>query len=540
METYHGLGIDNGVCIGQARVVLPKTYQKEDGESAATQSLQGRWAAFEAARARAAEALDALARGSRQSLGSEQAEIFEVQSMMLQDADFRAAVWREMETGGDVEAAIRRAAAQMAAQFEGMSDPYLRERGADVIDVSNYVIEQLRGGAESLLSPDAQPCILCAYDLSPAQTARLDRGRVLGFVTAHGSPTSHTAILARSMGIPAVVGVGEAAIAAMQDGMPVALDAAKGICYLAPDEPTVAVLEQKRQALDRQKHGRERYRGRPTLTADGRRMHLYANAALPEDIDGVLTADAEGIGLFRSEFLYLGREEPPDEDAQYEIYKDILARMQGRRVIVRTLDIGADKQVACLPGQRREENPALGCRAVRHSLLYPALFLTQARALLRASQHGKLSVMFPLITGEQELRGILSLWERARGEVQSATAVELGIMIETPAAALISDRLARMVDFFSIGTNDLTQYTLAMDRQNEALQPFYRPHHPAILSLIRMTVKNAHAAGIWVGICGELGADEELTEEFVRMGIDELSVAPSQILALREKIAGIR
>ena len=453
METYRGQGIGDGVCIGCALVVLPKTYSNEDGATAAWSGEKG-WAAFEAARQRAVEALEKLAKSSRQSLGSEQAEIFEVQSMMLQDADFHTLVRQEIDKGQGVEAALHRAAARMAKQFEGMSDPYLRERAADVMDVSNYVIEQLRGGTDSVVSHLSQPGILCAYDLSPAQTAHLDRERVLGFVTAHGSPTSHTAILARSMGIPAVVGVGEAAISAIVHGMTVAIDAAQGVCYLAPEDATVQQLRQKQGTLENAQHRRERYRGRPTLTANGRQLHLYANAALPTDVEGVLAADAEGIGLFRSEFLYLGREEPPDEQEQYEIYKDILTQMQGRRVIVRTLDIGADKQAACLPGQRKEENPALGCRAVRHSLLHPSLFLTQARALLRAARHGKLAVMFPLISSEQELRGMLSLWERAKSEVQNSMPVELGIMIETPAAALISDRLAT----YNVSENGRTIY----------------------------------------------------------------------------------
>lgn len=539
METYRGLGIGDGVCLGQARVVRGGTYRPAAKEGATPRNAQEGWAAYEAARRRAVAALEQLVQESREALGAEQAAIFEVQAMMLQDEDFSLAVRREIEDGQDVETAIQHAVHKTMRVFEGMDDAYLRERAADVRDVGHLVVEQLYGRAEEMVCAEEEPCILCAMDLSPAQTARLDRNMVLGFITAHGSTISHTAILARSMGIPALLGVGEAALNAMEDGMVVALDATAGECYLSPDEAMVSALRGRQAALSEAKRQREHYRGRPTQTASGRRVHLYANAALPEDVEDVLAADAEGIGLFRSEFLYLGRQTPPDEEEQYKIYKDILTRMQGRRVIVRTLDIGADKQAACLPGERKEDNPALGCRAVRHSLLYPALFLTQARALLRASAHGKLSVMFPLISSTEELRGVLSLWERAKSEVKDAAPIELGIMIETPAAALISDRLAQMVDFFSIGTNDLTQYTLAMDRQNETLQPFYRPHHPAILALIRMTVEHAHTAGIWVGLCGELGADLTMTETLIGMGLDELSIAPSQILALREKIAGI-
>ena len=539
METYRGLGIGDGVCVGQARVVREGTYRQAVKTASTPQNAQERWEIYQAACRRAVAALEQLMGERREELGAEQAAIFEVQAMMLQDEDFSFTVRREIEDGRDVETAIQHAVQKTMRMFEGMSDAYLRERAADVRDVGQLVIEQLYGHTQEAWCAWEEPCILCALDLSPAQTARLDRKKVLGFITAHGSSTSHTAILARSMGIPALLGVGEAALHAMEDGRTVALDAQAGECYLSPDEATLAALRRRQAALSETQRERELYRGRPTLTASGRRVHLYANAALPEDVEDVLAADAEGIGLFRSEFLYLGRQTPPDEEEQYEIYRDILTRMQGRRVIVRTLDIGADKQAACLPGERKEDNPALGCRAVRHSLLYPALFLAQARALLRASVHGKLSVMFPLISSEEELRGMLSLWERAKSEVKDAAPIELGIMIETPAAALISDRLAQMVDFFSIGTNDLTQYTLAMDRQNEMLRPFYRPYHPAILALIRMTVEHAHTAGIWVGLCGELGADLTMTETLIGMGLDELSIAPSQILALREKIAGI-
>jgi phosphotransferase system enzyme I (PtsI) len=334
-----------------------------------------------------------------------------------------------------------------------------------------------------------------------------------------------------------LVGVGVAAIEALQTGDTVVLDAGAGILYQNPDPATLQAADARRGAWEEEQKRLQALRGKPTQTRSGRAVQLYANAAFPADIESVLESDAEGIGLFRSEFLYMGQDAPPDEQTQYEIYREILTRMRGRRVIIRTLDVGADKQARCLPSLPKEENPALGCRAVRYSLKYPALFLTQARALLRASAHGTLSVMFPLISSEEELRGILSLWERAREEVGTAASVPLGIMIETPAAALISDRLATMVDFFSIGSNDLTQYTLAMDRQNEFLQPFYRPHHPAVLSLIRTTVQNAKAAGIWVGICGELGADTSLTEQFLRMGVDELSVAPAHVLALRAHIS---
>ncbi|MBQ7337103.1 MAG: phosphoenolpyruvate--protein phosphotransferase [Clostridia bacterium] len=542
MKVYPGQGVSGGVCVGRAAVWSERTYAEEDSQGQTELTAQAHWERFLKSRDAARDALRTLYIQARENVGEQSAEIFDVQAMMLEDADFCQAVRDAIfaQRLGAV-AAVRRAGEQMAAMLGAMQDEYLRERAADVKDIANRVIRHLTGGGQEdewTLPP--YPCILCAKELTPAQTARLDRKRVLGFITAHGSATSHTAIVARSMNLPALVGVGEEAIHALREGDTVALDAERGRMCIDPDETVLCEMEEQQASARRHRAAQERFRGRETRTASGRQLYLYANAALPEDVEAARQGDAEGIGLFRSEFLYLGREEAPSEEEQYRIYKDILERMEGRRVIIRTLDIGADKQAGCLPQTGKEENPALGCRAVRHSLLHPSLFLTQAKALLRASVHGRLAVMFPLICSEQELRGILALWDRARGEIGGGGEVERGIMIETPAAALISDRLAGMVDFFSIGTNDLTQYTLAMDRQNEMLQPFLQPHHPAILALIRKTVDSAKAAGIWVGICGELGADFELTETFVQMGVDELSVAPSQILALRKRIAEIK
>ncbi len=534
MKEYWGQGVSDGVCVGRAAVWHKITYRTQiDTE----RSPQQAWDAFLAARQMAAKELERLYRETLTTLGEESAAIFEVQGMMIDDEDFAALVRTAIfEQGCDGMTAIERAAERTAATFEAMQDEYLRARAADVRDIAERLLRCLTGAGEDAPVLPPYPCILCADELTPAQTAHLDRSRVLGFVTAHGSDTSHTAILARTLGLPAVVGVGERAIRAIGEGEEIALDAARGWVCLQPDRMTLQSIEMARQSQTAVQMQREKFRGAATRSKSGKSILLYANAALPEDVDAVLGGDAEGIGLFRSEFLYLGRKEPPDEEEQCRVYADILRRMEGRRVIIRTLDVGGDKQAACL-GLEREENPALGCRAVRHSLLYPSIFLTQARALLRAASAGRLAVMFPLISSVSELQEILSLWEQARSEVGVGTPVELGIMIETPAAALISDELATMVDFFSIGTNDLTQYTLAMDRQNERLRPFWQPHHPALLSLIRTTVDNAKRAGIWVGICGELGADLSLTEAFVRMGVDELSVAPSHILALREKIS---
>lgn len=538
MKEFSGQGVSHGVCVGRAAVWKKRTYHSPK-EGKDTQSPQAAWESFLAARQEAARTLEQLYAESCSTLGEENAAIFSVQGMMIEDEDLAAMVQRAIfEDGCDSVTAVKRAATRMAAVLEEMSDDYLRGRAADVRDIAERLIGCLTGEGEDIPVLPPYPCILCAEELTPAQTARLDKTRVLGFVTAHGSDTSHTAILARSLGLPAVVGVGEAAIKEIRAGETLAMDASKGRVCLAPDEKTLQALAQERQEQKLVQARQEKFRGKPTRTKSGHSLLLYANAALPGDIETVLAGDAEGIGLFRSEFLYLGREDAPDEEEQYRVYADVLRRMEGRRVIIRTLDIGGDKQAACLK-MAREENPALGCRAVRHSLLHPSLFLTQARALLRAAKEGRLSVMFPLISSVQELRDVLSLWEKAREAVGTSAEIELGIMIETPAAALISDELAAMVDFFSIGTNDLTQYTLAMDRQNELLRPFWQPHHPALLSLIRTVVENAKRAGIWVGICGELGADSDLTEHFVRMGVDELSVAPSQILALRERIAQI-
>lgn len=542
MRKYAGQGVFGGVCVGTAvvwrtrlrKIDAPRVRQSDDEEEQR----------FFMAQRTVRDELLACHREMRANIAEDDAAVFDIQAMMVEDEEWTALALRGIrEDHWTADAAIAAAAEQLIAKFDEMQDPYLRERAADVRQISERMIAVCRAADGEASDGDCDfslpgtPCIVCADDLSPAQTVRLDRTLVRGFVTARGSATSHTAVLARSLGLPALVGVGDETIAALRDGDQLALDADKGTLYVQPDDSTLAHLEQRERAEAARRAAREQYRGKKTVSASGQKIRLYANAALPGDVADVLASDAEGIGLFRSEFLYLDRKTPPDEEEQYRIYRDILENMQGRRVIVRTLDIGADKQAAALSLSPREENPALGCRAVRHSLLHPTLFLTQARALLRAAQHGNLSVMFPLITDEQELREILALWEVARSELKDAAAVELGIMIETPAAALISDRLAPLVDFFSIGTNDLTQYTLAMDRQNEALRPFYRPHHPAILALIRMTVEHAKAAGIWVGICGELGADRELTETFLRMGVDELSVAPSQILALREQIA---
>ena len=543
MEVFYGKGVSDGCCIGRAAILRAPLLQisshtVSDGEA--------EWLRYLAARAACIRALEEQEQAARRRVGEEHANIFAIHAMMAQDEDFNDAIEHAIkEQHQNAAHAISVTAAQFSEMFSHMESEYMRERATDVRDVAQRILRCLQGEEEDARAalPD-EPYILCADDLTPGETARLDPALVLGFATARGTLTSHTAILARAMGLPALVGLGEDAIAALRDDDTLAIDEAQGALIRNPDPATVTALQQKTTEQQAQKTRLLAFRDRPTRSADGIPVHLFANVGTLNELDDVLACGAEGIGLLRSEFLYLGRTEPPDEQEQLSLYRSALSRMGNRPVIIRTLDTGADKRLPYLPDTGHEENPALGCRAVRYSLTHPELFLTQARALLRAAPYGNLSVMFPLITATEELQHLLALWQQARTQVCAQTGapaadVPLGIMIETPAAALISDTLAPMVDFFSIGTNDLTQYTLAMDRQNGALLPFFQPHHPAVLSLIRTTVENAKRAGIWVGICGELGADLSVTEQLLQLGVDELSVSPGALLALREHISHI-
>ncbi|MBR5798115.1 MAG: phosphoenolpyruvate--protein phosphotransferase [Clostridia bacterium] len=546
MLTLQGKGVSGGVAIGRVRLLHKQEITVTQDEIADTEA---EWRRYETARDRTVSELEKLYEWSCEEIGQENARIFSVHAMIAQDEDFNQAV-REGIVGrhNNAEYAVTQAARQFAAVFADMEDAYMRERASDVEDIARRMLGHLaaKSGQTEAEKPPARAGegdIICAVDLTPGETVQLDRRRVSAFVTAQGSANSHTAILSRTMDLPAVVGIGKG-FEAIYDGAVVAVDADNGRVYVDPDAATLHTL---RLRIEQNAHARtllQQYRGRESRTPDGQRIEICANIGGVEDMDDVIRNDADGVGLFRSEFLYLGREDFPTEEEQFEAYRYVLERMPGKRVVVRTLDIGADKQAAYF-GLAPEENSALGLRAVRISLTYPEVFLTQARALLRASYYGRLAVMFPLVTSTEEVKRLKALWERAAADLRErgvpcAEQIEIGIMIETPAAAIISDRLAPLVDFFSIGSNDLIQYTLAMDRQNAALEEFCDTHHEAVLRLIRHTVQNARRAGIWVGVCGELGADLDLTEEFLRMGIDELSVAPAAVLPLRRRVCTAR
>ena len=541
MLILQGKGVSGGVAIGRVRLVRPAAV---DVARTAVDDIAAEWARYEAARGQTIEELERLYEWSQDRVGRKDAQIFSVHAMIAEDADFNEAVWQEIHNHSNAEYAVLQAAEAFSASFAAMDDPYMKERAGDVKDVASRILRHLKPEEENNeASPAIQGSILCAEDLTPSETVQLDRREVLAFVTAKGSGNSHTAILSRTMGIPAVVGIGDE-LSGICEGALIAVDADRGHVVIDPDEATLSELKARAEQDNHTRALLRKYRKRESRTLDGHRVEICANIGGLDDVQEALDSGCDGIGLFRSEFLYLGREDAPDEEEQFEVYRHILQKMGDRRVVVRTLDIGADKQISYL-GLPAEENPALGLRAVRISLTTPELFLTQARALLRASPYGHLAVMFPFITSEHELVRLLSLWQQAQEELKERALpfsdhVEMGIMIETPAAALISEKLAHMVDFFSIGSNDLTQYTLALDRQNAALEPFFDSHHEAVWRLIRHTVESAHRAGIWVGICGELGSDTTLTEEFIRMGIHEFSVAPPMILPLRKHVCTVR
>lgn len=535
MNVLHG----EGVCAGVAGGKLYVLHRQTETPKRQISDPEGEIARFDAARERAIAQLAALEEETQERLGQEQALLFQIHQMMLEDLDYRESV-TGIISGQlmNAEYAVDQTAAQFSQIFAQMDDAYMQQRASDVLDVSRRLISVLMGREEAGWAGD-EPVILAADDLVPSETARLDRQRVLAFVTAQGTGSSHTAIFARTMGIPAVVGLGDALLPDY-DGREVYVDGAAGEVYIDPDPETKAQLISRREALLRLRQHAEQYRGVPATTPEGKRIQLCANIGSPKDLEAVEQGDGDGIGLFRSEFLYLGRDDYPSEEDQYRAYRQVAQAMAGRMVVVRTLDIGADKQASyfALP---QEENPAVGMRAIRICLTRPQIFRTQLRALYRASVHGNLAIMFPMITSLEEVRQVKEICRQVRQELQEAgvpfrAETPLGIMIETPAAALISDRLAPEVDFFSIGTNDLTQYTLAVDRQNGSIGAFCNPHHEAVLRLIRYTVEQAHQAGIWVGICGELAADPSLTQTFVEMGIDELSMSPGKILETKARI----
>lgn len=468
------------------------------------------------------------------------AQIFEIHMLMIDDDDYNDSIVSIIENQSvNAEYAVAVTADNFAQMFAEMGDDYMQARSADVKDISNRIINCLSDDKDESVTSD-EKVIICADDLAPSETVLLDKDKVLAFVTAYGSANSHTAILARNMNIPAIIGVGEKLLKSLKNGDFAVVDGYTGEIFINPDENTRTRLEKKRDEDEEKKRLLLELKGKENITVDGTRVNIYANIGSVDNIGSVLANDAGGIGLFRSEFLYLESTDYPTEEQQFMAYRKVLESMSGKKVIIRTLDIGADKQVDYF-NLDKEENPALGYRAIRICLTRPEIFKTQLRAMYRASAYGTLGIMFPMITSVSELEKILSICQEVRQELRGegvaiSDKVELGIMIETPAAAVISDRLAPMVDFFSVGTNDLTQYTLACDRQNAAIEQFVDTHHEAVLRLIEMSAKNAHRYGAWIGICGELAADTSLTEEFLRMGIDELSVSPAFVLKVREAV----
>ena len=536
MITIQGKGVSTGVAVGplyfyQRASAELRRYEVADREA--------EWQRFKAAQAKAIDQLGVLAEKARAEAGDDAAMLFETHQMMCEDLDYEEAIEGFIkETGINAEAAVTDAGAMQAEAFAAMEDDYFKARAADVKDISGRIVGILSGVVQGGIDSDV-PVILASDDLAPSETVQLDKSKILGFVTSGGSGSSHTAILARTMGIPAIIGVGDQLREeyALRE---VIVDGGTGTVVVDADEDTRARLMKKRADILKRQELLNELKGKPNVTKDGQEMRVYCNIGNTEDVHAVLENDGGGIGLFRSEFLYLNCDDYPTEDYQFEAYKKVLSDMGGKEVVIRTLDIGADKMIGYfnLP---HEENPALGNRALRICLNRPEIFKTQLRALYRASAFGRLSIMFPMVASVWEVREAKKMCEQVKKELTQegipfSDEVDVGIMIETPAAAMLSDRLAKEVDFFSIGTNDLTQYTLACDRQNNDLGRFFNAHHPAVLRLIKMACDNAHKAGIWCGICGELGADLELTELFLAIGLDELSVSPRSVLPLRQKV----
>ena len=536
MITLNGKGVFGGIAIGKlafykrnSRQV--KRWHVENSDSEVTR--------FTTAKEKAVIQLSDLYEKAIKNVGEENALIFEIHQMMLEDLDYLESIVHIIKNQQvNAEYAVATTADNFAAMFSAMDDAYMQGRAADVKDVSERILNILSGAGNATFTTD-EPAIIAADDLVPSETVQLDKEKVLGFATMYGSSNSHTAILARTMNIPAIIGLGEEPLEEY-DGAYAVIDGFDGKIYIDPDEETLAFMREK-QAKDREKKLLlQELKGKENVTLSGQKINIYANIGNASDVGSVLQNDAGGIGLFRSEFLYLENDTFPTEDQQFQVYKTVAENMAGKRVIIRTLDIGADKQAAYfnLP---QEENPALGYRAIRICLTQTDIFKTQLRALLRASAYGQIAIMFPMITSVWEVRRIKEILEEVKAELKADgiphnDKLEIGIMIETPAAVMVSRELAKEVDFFSVGTNDLTQYTLAIDRQNPKLDDFYDPHHPALLAMIQMAADSIHAEGKWIGICGELGADLEMTETFLKMGIDELSVSPSMILSVRKKV----
>ena len=536
MITIQGKSVFGGVSIGKLMFYKrnEKVIKREHISDA-----DAEWKRFEAAKGQAVDQLKELYEKALEDVGEANAMIFEIHQMMLEDLDYLESIEniiRSQEV--NAEYAVATTADNFAQMFASMDDAYMQGRAADVKDVSERVLDILCGVSAGVKEM-TEPCIIAADDLAPSETVQLDKSKGLGFATMYGSANSHTAILARTMNIPAVIGLGET-LSSQYDGKMAVIDGFTGILYVDPDEETLARMQEKRAKDLEQKELLNQLKGKENVTRSGQKINVYANIGNVSDLGAVLKNDAGGIGLFRSEFLYLENSTFPTEEQQFAVYKQVAESMAGKKVIIRTLDIGADKQVDYF-NLDKEENPALGYRAIRICLTRPEIFKTQLRALYRAAVYGNLSIMFPMIISVSEVKKIKEIIAQVQAELKAEGIpykedVELGVMIETPAAVMISRELAKEVDFFSVGTNDLTQYTLAIDRQNQKLDTFYDPHHPAVLAMIKMAADNAHAEGKWIGICGELGADLELTEEFLKMGLDELSVSPALVLPLRKRI----
>lgn len=540
MKKFTGKGVYGAIAMGKISV-----FQKQDTliQRTSVKDTEAEKARVEAAKAAAAEQLQAIYEKALKEVGETNAQIFEIHMMMLEDDDYNESIQNIIDTQKvNAEYAVSITADNFAEMFSAMDDAYMQARAADVRDISDRIIANLTGNV-AVQEDSGEKHIICADDLAPSETVSLDKDKVLAFVTAHGSSNSHTAILARNMNIPAVIGVGSDFLKEVQDGTEAIVDGFTGEIFVEPDEETRRRLLEKQKADEEKKRLLLELKGKENVTRDGTKVNIYANIGSVDNIGAVLLNDAGGIGLFRSEFLYLENNDYPNEEQQFLAYKRVLESMAGKKVIIRTLDIGADKQVDYFH-LKKEDNPAMGYRAIRICLTRPEIFKTQLRALYRASIYGNLGVMFPMITSVSELEKILAICEEVKAELREqgvtySDTMELGIMIETPAAAIISDRLAPMVDFFSVGTNDLTQYTLACDRQNPDIEPFIDTHHEAILRLIEMSARNAHANGAWIGICGELAADTTLTETFLRMVIDELSVSPAFVLKVRDAVRNV-
>lgn len=533
MQSFQGKSVYKGIVMGPVVVLKKNDYQVKRSR---IEDADAETSRVQEAVKRSQEQLQKLYDKALKEVGEASAAIFEVHQMMLEDEDYLEAIQNMIQTEMvNAEYAVAVTGDNFSQMFASMDDDYMKARAADIKDISERLVRNLSGQEDADLS-DIDPSVIVADDLSPSETVQMDKEKILAFVTVHGSTNSHTAILARMMNIPALIGV-PLALDELKNGTTAVVDGFTGQVTFEPDEETQAATLKRVQEEKEKLALLQELKGKENITLDGKKINIYANIGSVGDIGYVLENDAGGIGLFRSEFLYLGRNDFPTEEEQFQAYKQVVQTMAGKKVIIRTLDIGADKQVDYF-NLGNEENPALGYRAIRICLKQPNIFKTQLRALFRAAVYGNLSIMYPMITSVEEVEKIYEIVKEVEIELKAQEIQyripEQGIMIETPAAVMISDRLAEMVDFFSIGTNDLTQYTLAIDRQNEKLDDFYNPHHEAVLRMIQMVVDNAHKCGKWAGICGELGADLTLTEKFVRMGLDELSVAPSMILKLRK------